>query len=295
MRKKLTGERIFDLVNGLIMIMVIIIMVYPFLNVLAISLNDGWDSAAGGIGIFPRKFSISSYESIFKYNDIYSAFWVSVARTVIGTALSLGLTSMAAFAMTKKELPGYKFIYYFFIVAMFLPGGLIPSFMLYRNLGLYNSFWVYIFPGIFLTHNFILFRTFIIQQPKELQDAAYIDGASELQVFWKVVIPLSKPIMATLGLFVAVREWNSWQDTLYYVTNSKLQTLQYVLMTVLKEAEASAIAEATSRQMSQLGGSVTTNSIKMAITIVAILPIICVYPFLQKYFEKGTMIGAVKG
>ena len=288
----------FNIVVGFFMILISVIMLYPFLNVLAISLNDAYDSAAGGITIFPRKFSLASYINVFKYDNLLNSFAISVSRTLLTTLLSLIVTAGAAFALTKTKMPGYKPIYYFFVVSMFLPVLLMPNFMLYRDLGLYNSFWVYILPGLVWTYNIILFRTYIIQLPDGLLEASAIDGATDLQIFFKIVLPLSKPILATIGLFVAVREWNSWQDTLYYVTDEKLYTLQYVLQQVIKQAEATAIAAASSEGSSlarNLGSSVTPNSIRMAITIVATLPIVCVYPFLQKYFVKGTMIGAVKG
>ena len=295
---KSRGDITFNIVAGAIMVLVAFVMLYPFLNVLAISLNDAYDSAAGGITIFPRKFSLASFASVFQYDNLLNSFLVSVARTIATTALSLVITAAAGFALTKTKMPGYKPIYYFFVISMFLPVLLMPTFILYRDLGLYNNFLVYILPGLVWTYNIILFRTYIIQLPDGLLEAASIDGASDLQIFFKIVLPLSKPILATIGLFVAVREWNAWQDTLYYVTNEKLYTLQYVLQQVIKQAEATAIAAASSEGSSlarNLGSTVTPNSIRMAITIVATLPIVCVYPFLQKYFVKGTMIGAVKG
>lgn len=294
---KTRGEKIFDVVNVIIMIIIAVVMLYPFLNVLAISLNDAYDSLAGGITIFPRKFTFASYQSVMKYENLFSAFWISVSRTIITTVFALILTSLTAFALTKRALPGYSFFYYFFIVSMFLPVLLIPSFMLYKQIHIYNTFLVYVLPGLFATNNMILFRTFIIQLPAGLEESAYLDGANEITVFFRIVLPLCKPILATIGLFIAVYQWNAWQDTLYYVTNTKLESLQFVLMKVIKQAEASAIAseDKTSKLMQLGANTVTPNSIKMAITIIATVPIICVYPFLQKYFVKGMMVGAVKG
>ena len=293
---KSRGDTVFEIINVAFMLFIIVITVYPFLNILAISLNDARDSAAGGIGIFPRKWSIDSYESVFRYPGIYNAFLISVARTVGGTALALALTSMAAYVMSKKYLIGYGFVYKYFVVSMFIGGGLIPTFFLYQWLRIYNTFLVYILPSMFGVYNMILMRTFILQLPKELEESAFLDGANEAQVYTKIILPLSKPILATIGLFLAVGQWNSWQDTLFFTNKPELETLQYVLMKVLRQAEAAAVARQAKMSMAKLRTiSITPDSIKMAITIVATIPILCVYPFIQKHFVKGMMIGAVKG
>lgn len=290
------GDRAFEAVNTAFMLLIIAVTLYPFLNILAISLNDARDSAAGGIGILPRKLSFDSYESVFRYPGIYNAFLVSVARTLLGTLLSLTFTSMVAYVMTKKYLVGYKVIYNFFVVSMFISGGLIPTFFLYQWLRIYNTFWVYILPGLFGVYNMILMRTFILQLPKEMEESALLDGANELQVYLRVILPLTKPILATIGLFIAVGQWNAWQDTLFYTNRPELETLQYVLMKVLRQAEAATMTRQAKRSMARMRTvSITPESIKMAITIVATLPILCVYPFIQKHFVKGMMIGAVKG
>jgi putative aldouronate transport system permease protein len=203
---------------------------------------------------------------------------------------------MVAYAMTKKQLVGYRYIYRFFVVSMFISGGIIPVFLLYQWLHLYDSFWVYILPGMFNVYYMILMRTFILQLPHEIEESALIDGANEIVIFWRIIIPLSGPILATIGLFVAVSQWNSWQDTLFFTGNPNLETLQYVLMKVLRQAEASAITRQARQSLArQRTISITPESVKMAITIVSTFPILCVYPFIQKYFVKGMMIGAIKG
>lgn len=287
-------DLIFDTANSVLMIFIVCIMLYPFLHILAISLNEARDAAAGGIGIWPRKFSLDSYEAVFKFNQIFDAFYISVARTVIGTALALLVTSSAAYVMTRKTLVFYKVIYRFFVVSMFVSGGLIPTFMLYRNIGLYDTFLVYILPGAFSVFYMILFRTYFIQLPRELEESAFLDGAGELQIFIKIMLPLSLPIMATIGLFIAVNQWNSWQDTLFFTSNEKLQTLQFVLMKVLRQAEATSMTK-HARSLMRKTISITPDSVRMAITIAATLPILMVYPFLQRYFVKGIVVGAVKG
>jgi putative aldouronate transport system permease protein len=294
--KQSPGEWAFDIGNLLLMLFVVVITLFPFLHIAAISFNDSRDSIAGGIGIFPRKLSLDSYLTVFRYNAIFDAFLVSVARTAAGTGLSLVFTSMVAYAMTKKKLIGYTFVYHFFVVSMFISGGIIPTFFLYQWLGIYNSFWVYVLPGMFSVYNMILMRTFILQMPQELEESALLDGANEAVIFLRVILPLSGPILATIGLFVAVGQWNSWQDTLFFTQNPKLETLQYVLMKVMRQAEAAAITKQARVSMARLRTiSITPESVKMAITIVSTVPILCVYPFIQKYFVKGMMIGAVKG
>lgn len=292
--KRSRNDIIFDSINTIIMLVVMVATLYPFLHILAVSLNEARDAAAGGIGIWPRKFSLDSYEVVFRYNNIYRAFLISVQRTVLGTLLSLFLTSMAAYVMTKKRLVGYNAIYRFFVVSMFVSGGLIPTFLLFRQLGLYNSFWVYILPGAFGVYNMILFRTYIIQLPRELEESAFLDGAGEFTIYWRIILPLSIPILATLGLFVAVGQWNSWQDTLFFTNREELETLQFVLMKVLRQAEAASMTR-RARSMLRRTISITPDSVKMAITIVATLPILFVYPFVQRYFIKGIVVGAVKG
>lgn len=285
---------VFDTVNTIIMGIVIVIMLFPFLHILAISLNEARDSAAGGIGIWPRIFSTDSFEAVFRYQGILESFLVSAARTIVGTMITLIVTSVASYVMTKKNLVFYKGFYRFFIASMFISGGLIPTFILYKQIGLYNSFLVYVLPGAFSVFYMILFRTYFIQLPKEIEESAFLDGAGELTIFVRIMLPLSLPILATIGLFVAVSQWNSWQDTLFFTSDPKLQTLQFVLMKVLRQAEAASMAKRT-RSLLRNTISITPESIKMAITIVATIPILLVYPFLQKYFVKGIVVGAVKG
>jgi len=294
--KKTREDYLFSVVIAIVMTVVVVLTVYPFLNILAISLNDARDAAAGGIFLWPRKLSLDSYKTVFGYENLYKALFVSVSRTVVGSFLTLAVTSMCAYALTKRNLVGYRMFYYFFVTSMFISGGLIPTFLLYQQIGIYNTFWVYVLPGAFSAYYMILFRTYIIQLPKGLEEAAFLDGADEWGVYLRIVLPLSTPIFATIGLFVAVSQWSAWQDTLYYVTDPNLETLQFVLMKVLRQAEATAIAkQAKSMMMRQMRTvNITPDSIKMAITIVATLPILMVYPFLQKYFVKGMVLGAVK-
>jgi putative aldouronate transport system permease protein len=297
--KRSTSEKVFDGLNFLFMLLIMVLTIYPLLHVLAISLNDARDAIAGGIGIIPRKFSLESYQAVIVTPGIYHAVWISVARTVSGTALSIFITCMAAYALLDIRMPGYRFIYRILVISMFVGGGLIPTFLLYKSIGLYNNFLVYIIPRIFSVFTMILLRTYMKQIPAEMEESARLDGAGDLTIFFRVMIPLSVPIIATVSLFSAVEQWNSWQDTLYFTNNVRLESLQYLLMKVLKQAEAAQIASAAKRLLKERTlrntSSITPESIKMSITMVATVPILLVYPFVQRYFVKGIMIGAVKG
>ena len=292
--RKTIGERIFDWGNVLLMLAVLTITLYPFLHILAISFNEARDAAAGGIGIWPRVFSMDSYETVLGFPNIFNAMTVSVMRTLIGTLLSLIVSSAAAFALMDKDMRGYGGIYKFFVISMFISSGLIPTFILYMNLGLYDSFLVYILPACFSVFNMILFRTYMMQLPHELSESALIDGAGDFRIYAQIIMPLCLPIIATLALFVAVNQWNSWRDTLFFTKSESLETLQFVMMKIIRQAEATTMVK-RARTTLRPTISVTPESIKMAITIIATLPILMVYPFVQRFFVKGMVIGAVKG
>lgn len=296
--KRTVGEKIFDHLNTVCMILFGIVTIYPFIYILAISLNDGGDAMRGGIYFYPRVFSLDSYKLIFSDPELYSAATVSILRTIIGTVSALVCTTMVAYAFTKKDqIPGGKLMYLIFIITMFINGGLIPTYMLYRWIGIYDTFAVYVLPGLVGAFYMVIMRTFFMQIPKEMQESAVIDGANDFQIYLRIIIPLSAPILATIGLFVAVKHWNSWYDTLFFTSGRKgLITLQYKLMEIINRAEASQLMSDMEKKLRRYAGNtVTTESVKMAITIVSTVPILCVYPFLQKYFVKGIMIGAIKG
>jgi len=286
---------VFDIFIYLIMIFVLIITLYPFLNVLAISFNESIDSMRGGIHIFPRKFTLDNYKEIFKYSNLSHAFLISVLRTVIGTALSLISTCMLAYVLSRKEFVFRKFFTMAFVITMYVSGGLIPDYMNLRNLGLIGKFWVYIIPGLINCYNVIIVRSFIDNLPYSLQESAKIDGANDFLIFRRIVMPLCMPVIATVALFIAVGQWNSWMDTyLYANSKSELSTLQYELMKVLSNATAAQDASRIDPNSPIAKSTVSPQSIRMAITIVAAVPILVVYPFLQKYFVTGLTIGSVK-
>ncbi|NLY48266.1 MAG: carbohydrate ABC transporter permease [Clostridiales bacterium] len=297
-KKKKTGDIIFDTILAIILGIIGISMLYPFIYVLAVSFNHPADTELGGIWLYPRVFSTEAYRLIFMEKDLFRATLLSVSRTVLGTFLTVLCSSMFAYLFTRSDFLLYKPLKAFFFFAMFFGGGgLIPTYMLYLNLNLYDTFWVYIIPHIINLWYVVLFRTYFKSVPADLLEAAKIDGAHDLKVFFKILMPVSKPIYATVALYSAVMQWNSYRDTLYYTTDPKLRTLQYICMQMIKKAEGEKMIDRATMFEIFHGEAVTADplSLRMAITVVTVVPIICVYPFLQKYFVKGIMVGSMKG
>lgn len=292
--KKLKGKiEVFDIVLLIFMLFILVITLYPFLNVLAISLNDATDTVKGGIHIWPRKFTWTNYIEIFSGSSkLPRAFLNSILRTVIGTATGVLATTMVAFTLSRKDFVFNKLVTVLFIVTMYISGGLIPEYLVIRQLGLVNNFGVYILPGLISAFNVIVIRSFMEGLPEALYESAAIDGANDWTVFRKIVLPLCMPVIATVALFIAVGQWNSWFDTYIYArTNDSLTTLQYELMKIIDNAAATVDVHNPNLQNSARSNP---ESIKMAITMVATVPILLVYPFVQKYFVSGMTLGSVK-
>ncbi len=284
------SESILDYVLLVFCLLLIVMTVYPFLNVLAISLNDPIDTMRNINFIIPRKFTLSNYIYIFEENNLGGAFLMSVVRTVIGTVVGVICTAMLAYVLSRKDFYFNKLFTILFIVTMYVSGGMIPEYLLItRTLHLNNNFMVYIIPGLIWVYNVILMRSFIEGLPPALQEAAKIDGANDFIVWARIILPLCTPTIATVALFLAVGQWNSFMDTYLYARN--LPTLQYVLYEIM---ESATIKVDPHVQASQLQSAVSPMSVRMAITIVATVPILVVYPFLQKYFVGGMTLGAVK-
>ncbi len=290
-QKKSSGnEKVLDYILVVFCLLLIVITVYPFLNVLAISLNDSMDTMRNVNFIIPRKFTLSNYTYIFKENNLGGAFAMSVARTLLGTGVGVICTAMLAYVLSRKDFYFHKSFTILFIITMYVSGGMIPEYLLLtRTLKLGNSFLVYIIPGLIWVYNVILMRSFIEGLPDALQEAARLDGANDFVIFSKVILPLCTPSMATVALFYAVGQWNSFMDTYLYARD--LPTLQYVLYEIMEQASIRVDPHASS---AQLKNAVSSMSVRMAITIVATVPILIVYPFLQKYFVGGMTLGAVK-
>ncbi len=310
MKKKKTGistskfgDRAFNIFNGIFMTLLVIVTLYPFLNVLAVSFNDASDTMRGGIYIWPRIWTTFNYRSVFASGYIYHAFFISVSRTVISTIFNLFFTTMLAYALSRKEYVFRKPITIVFVMTMYFSAGLIPGYFLIRSLGLINNFLVYIIPSLIGAFNLIVIRTFIKSLPDSMIEAAKIDGAGDFKIFMQIIFPLCKPVLAVVGLFVAVGAWNTWFDTFLYASSKQsLSTLQYELMKILatsmnQGSSANATAQASgsaAAHSATASDTVTPQSIRAAITVVAAVPILLVYPFLQKYFVVGLNVGSVK-
>lgn len=285
-------DKVFVVCNTLFMIAFVIITLYPVINTLAIAFNDGTDALRGGIYLFPRKVTLKNFITVLQKDNLITGAYITVARTVIGTVLSLVTNAILAYIVSRKRFLFKKQLSLFWVVTMYVNGGMIPTFLLYKNLGLTNSFWVYVVPGMISAFNMLVIRTYMNGIPDSLEESAQLDGAGYMTIFWKIISPLCKPVYATVALFVAVGQWNSWFDAmLYNRMSSQYTTLQYELMKLL----SSVTNQGNSVEaMKNAAGSVTPTSVRAAATILTMLPIICLYPFLQRYFVTGLTIGGVK-
>ncbi|MBO7638585.1 MAG: carbohydrate ABC transporter permease [Treponema sp.] len=300
-KRKSIGDLIFDLIIFITLAFLVVVTVYPFWNTIAISFNDGLDSIKGGIKLWPRIFTWQNYKTLFVDDQLFRAFGISVSRTILQTILSVFCTSMLAYALSRKEFVLKKWLTAILVISMYVNAGLIPSYMLIKNLHLLNSYWVYIIPCLVDVFNFILVRTYINGLPDSFVESARIDGAGEFTVFMRIIFPLIIPSIAMIALFVAVGAWNSWFDTYLYASGKvNLHSLQYKLMEFLQSSQnqSASAADAGSMAIAATSGAsksmVTPISIRSSITIIATLPILVVYPFLQRYFVVGMTIGGVK-
>jgi putative aldouronate transport system permease protein len=292
------SDKIFDIVNYTLLILLIIVTLYPFLNTIALSLNNAQDSVRGGIYLWPRQFTWANYKYIFSDNNILHATLISVLRTVIGTLVTVFSSAIVAYAISREYFVLRKFVTIAFVLTMYINAGLIPNYLLIRDLGMIGSFEVYILPGIIGVFNLIIIRSFIENLPDSIIESAKIDGAGDFRAFFSIVLPLSAPVLATVSLFTGVFQWNSWFDVfLYNSSHIDLSTLQYELQKIL--ASSSSVSQKTAADafanVNSAGSMVTPTSIRAAMTMIATVPIMLVYPFLQKYFVKGMMVGGVKG
>jgi len=302
--KKITSSKVenvvFNTLNTVFLVIMAFITLYPFWNTIAISFNDAMDTIQGGINFWPRKFTFFNYEVIFQTGAIPHAFFVSVCRTVINVVTGVFFTAMIAYVLSRKKFPLRKIFTMVLVLSMYVNAGLIPTFFLIRGLGMYNSFWVYIIPGIINAYNFIIIRTYLGGIPESIIESAHIDGYGDFSIFIRIILPLCLPVIATVSLFVAVGSWNAWFDTMIYNSgNVNLHTLQYKLMEYLQSSQSQGRSAVDAAAMAAQAGSaassmVTPMSIRAAITVVAAIPILLVYPFLQRYFVSGSVVGGVK-
>jgi putative aldouronate transport system permease protein len=283
------ADALFDALIFIAAVVIFVISVYPFLYVFNYSISTS-GQISSPLLLWPQKIQFKSYNLLFDDVSIINAFFVSVIRSVLGSVAMLIVNGMGAYALSRPNLPWGKFFRLFFLFTMYFSGGIIPTYMLYKNLNLLNSFWVYILPMIVVPFNMFLIKTYIESIPRDLEEAVLIDGGTEIDAYFRVLLPICMPVNAAVFLFSCINHWNAYIDTqLYNAKASELYTLQYVLYNALAVQMNRSLEAAK-----QMGTMISTQSLKMAITIITIVPIMCVYPFLRKYFISGLLVGSVK-
>ncbi len=290
---------ILDSINYFVLSIILVSTLYPFYYVLIISFNEGIDASRGGIYFWPRTPSLENYRLIFSESKWLNAFKISVLRTILGTVSGLFFTAMVAYGLSHKELLFKRFYFVAIIFTMYFSGGIIPYYVLLKSLGLLDNFWVYVIPMMLNPFFAMVMVSFFREMPNVLKESAKIDGANDLRIFFSLILPLSKPVLATIALFTSVLHWNSWLDAAYFIQTPKLKTMSYYMMEIINKSMTfnmkGSSAGASAQEALGMATSITTKSIQMATIVVAVTPILLVYPFLQRYFIKGMMIGAVKG
>lgn len=297
MKRTKTGKRrkigVFDVLNITFLGMLAFVCVYPFYYLIIYSLSNSTEAARTGLWLLPKGFTVENYKTLFRRGDIWLAAFISASRAVLGTAIHVCCSSFFAYLLTKKELICRKLFYRLLVITMYLNAGIIPYFMVMKAYGLKDNYLLYILPGAIGAYNVILIKTYIEGIPAELEEAARIDGAGYFKVFTKVIFPVSIPVLATVTIFSAVSQWNSWQDNFYLVRNPNLKTLQLLLMEYLQNMDSTLITD-INIALDKMNRT-SSLSLKACISVVTMIPIMLVYPFFQKYFVKGIMLGSVKG
>lgn len=299
-KKHSTGDIIFQICNYTFFALFTLICVYPFYYMIINTISANDLSTNGSINFWPQQIHFENYVEVLKLRGLTEATLISVARTILGTVCTVFASAFLGFMFTQQDLWRRKIWYRMVVVSMYFNAGLIPMYLTMNTLHLTNTFWVYIIPAIVQPFNIILVKTYMESFPASLQEAAAIDGAGLCRIFAQIVIPTSTPILATIAIFAAVGQWNSFQDTLLYITDQKLYSLQYLLYQYINQANslASLVISSqggTSLNVQNLATQQTSTSIRMTVSIIVVFPILCVYPIFQKYFVKGIMIGSVKG
>lgn len=296
--KTSVGEKIYVVVVYLLIILLCLSIILPFLNIFALSFNAGKDAERGGIYFWPRLWSLQNYKEVLVSSNILTAFGISLFRTVVGTVASVFLTAMAAYALKSKTLPGVRFFTLLIFFTMLFSGGIIPYYMLLKSLHLTNTIWVYVIPALYSAWNLVIMRTFFQQIHVSLEESARMDGYNDFSIFMRIIMPLSKPVIAVIALFNAVGHWNDWFTGAFYVRSGDLRPLSTLLQEMLTRAEAMRSKLESAAGMNQYDAldkmQVTGDSMKMATIMIVVAPIIIIYPFIQKYFAQGVMIGSIK-
>ena len=292
MRRKSISGRIFDFLNILFFLCVITLCLYPLWYIFVQSLSSG--PRATSAVVWPINFTLKNYADILSSGDVLHAFLISVLRTVIGTCCTLMACMLLGYLFSKQDMPFRKVLYRMLVITMYVSGGLIPTYLVYKSYGLTNNFLVYILPAVVDAYYVILIKTFIEQLPGAVEESAMIDGAGTITIFLRIILPMSLPIIATIAIYASVAQWNAWFDNhIYAISNKNILTLQYMLYCYLQEAE-SIVRELKERDPGAVL-PITPRGVRMTVTMITVVPVLCIYPFFQRYLIKGLMIGAVKG
>ncbi len=290
--KKRPADITFIIINALILTLFCVVTLYPILNTVAISFNEAVDTLTGGIHLLPRKWTLENYKAVMRNDGLMIGFRNSVLRTVIATLTHTFVTALLAYVLSRREFYFSRQVSLLYVITMYVSAGTIPTLLLYRELALTNTFWVYIIPGAVSAFNMIVIRTFMNGLPDGFVESAQVDGAGHFKIFIRIILPLSKPVLATIALFIAVGHWNAWFDTMIYNAQSpQYTTLQYELMKLLSSVSQQS---GDPGAMKHAANMITPTSVRAAATVLTALPIVALYPFLQRYFISGLTIGGVK-
>jgi putative aldouronate transport system permease protein len=284
-----TGYTVFTLINTTFLIVLSLVTLYPFVHVASIAFSTYPEAIRTGLHLYPREVEFTSIQKVFASNEIWRAYYNTIWRTVVGTTLSVVTTGMGAYALSKNSLPFRKVIMGMFLFAMYFSGGIIPSFLLMRTLNLLNNRWVMVLPSLVWGFNIIVMRNFFLSIPDSLEESARMDGATDLRIFFQIVVPLSLPVIATVGMWMGVHHWNAYFDNLIYITDRNKYVLQRMIRSLIIDANMSGMESMNDASI------LSPESLKGATILVSTIPILLVYPFAQRYFIKGVMIGGVKG
>ena len=286
------GERLFDTANLVLLGVIGLLALYPFLYTVSISLSSAAEARRDSLHLFPREVSFAAYRMLLHSPEILRGFANSVVRTVLGTALTVLATAIAAYALSRRELPHRGLIQFLILFTMIFGGGIVPGYLLVRNLGLVDTVWALILPGLLSAFNIVIVKNFFQQIPESFHEAARLERASEWQILWRIYLPLSRPVLATIFLWTAVSHWNQWFDAMLYITDDRHQVLQNLLQRIVIESSTQLIDRGRSSPQSIT--AYTPETLKAATVVLTILPMLALYPFVQKYFTSGILLGGVK-
>lgn len=296
MKIRSRGDRWFDTINIFLMLAVIVVTLAPFWFAMVGSLNQGVDYMRGGVYVWPRISTLANYVAVFSDNTIYHAYFITICRALSGTMLHVAFTALVAYGMSRKALAGRNVYLVIMMFTMFFYGGLIPTYLLYKEIGLLNNFLVYIIPSMFSVWDMIIIMSFFRTIPEQIMESAKIDGAGEYRIFLQLVLPLTKPVLAAIALFNGVYHWNSYTDAMLFTTKDYLEPVQLFLMRIVTDSSAAQkFGEQAASTMPEEAKQINSETLKLAMMMATTAPILFIYPFLQKYFVKGILIGSVKG